>query len=78
MKLSDLPKSQMAIITKIDLTQIEVTERLSDFGLQIGQTIVCVESSPFGGPKAFRLSHGIFALDKEISDNIEIRKESIS
>ena len=78
MKLSDLPKKHNAIITKIKLEQSEITDRLFDFGLQVGQDVSCVETSPLGGPKAYRLSHGVFALDHEIAHNVEVSQEAPS
>ena len=75
MKLSQIPLDKQAIITKIDIPNQEVKSRLEDFGLRIGQTISCVKKTPLGGPKAFLLSHGIFAIDLEITKHVEIQIE---
>ncbi|MCJ8275658.1 MAG: ferrous iron transport protein A [Bdellovibrionales bacterium] len=76
MKLSKLAQNQVAKITEIDIPSKEIKDRLSDFGLQVGQSISLVDKSPFGGPKAFHLSHGIFAIDPEVTENIVVEVES--
>lgn len=76
MKLSQLPKDQQATITSIAIPQVEVKKRLEAFGLQVGLPITCVRKTPFGGPRAFLLSHGVFAIDIEVTNHIEVSFES--
>ena len=76
MKLSELRQNKVAKITSIEIASDEIRERLSDFGLQVGQSISLVDKSPFGGPKAFHLSHGVFAIDTEVTEDISVEVES--
>ena len=76
MKLTLLEPSEKAIIKEIHISSKDVRERLSQFGLQVGLLVEATHRSPFGGPRAYRLSQGIFALDPEITNFVDIQKET--
>lgn len=75
MKLSELKTLQKAIVTAVNVDSAKVVQRLSDLGLRQGQKIICLQKSPVGGVTSYQLSHGVFALEDWITENIEVQQD---
>lgn len=71
--LWSLPQGQKALITHLDkeLTD-EFRVRLEELGIHPGETVECVKSIPFGGPKVYQVGESIYSLDEQIGEKIQI------
>ncbi len=77
MKLSELKKSEKAIIESIDDCPEVLRQRLASLGVQKGQEVICLHSSPVGGVTSFQVSHGVFALEDTLTNLIHVQKVMI-
>lgn len=59
----------------IEVSHPATGQRLRDLGFQPGQPVTCVQRSPMGGPRAFKISSGVYALDQELAEAIRIELE---
>ena len=75
MKMWNLEPHQSAIVTGLKLQDKAAQARLKDLGVREGQSISCLQWTPFGGPRAYKLDNGIFALDKELAEAIVVNLE---
>jgi Fe2+ transport system protein FeoA len=66
------PESEAIVIDHSQLDTI-VKQRLIDLGFRSGEKIICLKETPFSGPKIYKNSIGIFSLEKEIAENINVR-----
>lgn len=77
MKLSQLKKMETATIVRVEVSSEKISQRLADFGLKEGQKITCLFKSPLGGVNSYRLSHGAFALEDILLENITVSRDPI-
>jgi len=75
MKMWNLEPHQSATVTSLSLKDQTAQARLSDLGVREGQSISCLQWTPFGGPRSYKLDNGIFALDKELAEAIQVDLE---
>ena len=68
--LSDLPNGQSATIQHVMSTGA-MYERLCDLGFTPGSSVVCLFSSIFGNPRAYRIKQTIIALRQEDAVHVE-------
>ncbi|NND82540.1 MAG: ferrous iron transport protein A [Gammaproteobacteria bacterium] len=47
-------------------------KRMREIGLDVGAEIICVNRPPFSAPRQFQICDGVFSLDKEIADSIQV------
>jgi Fe2+ transport system protein FeoA len=73
MNLWDLPKLQQGTLQNFsnDLSAVE-HQRLADLGFHTGEAILCLQQSPFGGPRSYRIGDSVFSLEREIALKILI------
>lgn len=71
--LWDAPKGASVTIRglKPDLHQF-VLNRLSEMGLDQGQTVLCLRRSPFNGPVVVAIADCVYSLEQNIASNIFI------
>lgn len=75
MKLWDLRVNQKAKVTKVNLDCEQSRIRLNDLGFQEGQSLVCVQHTPLNGPRTFQITSGVFALESEVANFVEVEIE---
>jgi len=46
--------------------------RMREIGLDIGAEIICLNRPPFSAPRQFQICDGVFSLDKDIADSIQV------
>lgn len=59
----------------IDLSKVKRSAdqtRLSELGLDPGEIVQCLQSSPFGGPRIYRIGDSVFSIERALAENIEI------
>lgn len=74
MRLIELKSNESAQIIEVVEQSPQVIQRLGDLGLRPGQIVTCLKKSPFGGVTSYELSHGIFALEDFVTQNILVEK----
>ena len=47
-------------------------KRMREIGLDVGAEIVCLNRPPFSAPRQFQICDGVFSLDKDIPDSIQV------
>ncbi len=62
-----------AIIIKFSISNLQTKQRLHDLGFQIGESMTCLKSTPFGGPKIYKCDWGIFSIERELAEGIEVQ-----
>ena len=73
MNLSELKKGQKCIIYGPQSPK-NINRRLMDIGLVDNTLVECVETSPFGDPKAYLIRGAVIALRQEDCTNIIIKE----
>lgn len=70
-----LPLSQLPVNTPAEIMQIsdsDVSVRLTELGFRVGETTECVGKSPLGGMRAYRVSQSIIALRERDAELITV------
>ena len=72
--LWDAPKDVLVTIRGLDqsLNQL-VLNRLSEMGLDQGQTVLCLRRSPFNGPVVVAIADCVYSLEQNIASHIYIQ-----
>ena len=75
--LWDAPKGSAVTITGLNqgLQQL-VLNRLSEMGLDQGQTVICLHRSPFNGPVVVVIADCVYSLEQQIASHIFIQPVS--
>ena len=75
--LWDAPKGSAVTITGLNqgLQQL-VLNRLSEMGLDQGQTVICLRRSPFNGPVVVAIADCVYSLEQQIASHIFIQPVS--
>lgn len=74
MTLWDLKKSQIAVITGLDLAlNQKVSERLDEMGFAAEQEVTCFRHGPLNGPTVVYLGGSAFALEQDIAKSVFVR-----
>ena len=47
-------------------------QRMREIGLDLGAEVICLNRPPFSAPRQFQICDGVFSLDKEIADSIQV------
>lgn len=47
-------------------------QRMREIGIDIGAEIKCLNRPPFSAPRQFQICDGVFSLDKDIADSIQV------
>jgi Fe2+ transport system protein FeoA len=47
-------------------------QRMREIGIDVGAEIICLNRPPFSAPRQFQICDGVFSLDKEIADSIQV------
>ena len=68
--LSSLPHGQGAVVYRVNGSG-PMYERLCDLGFTPGSSVVCLFSSVFGDPKAYRIKQTIIALRQKDAASVE-------
>ena len=48
--------------------------RLREIGIEEGESVRCLKTLPFGGPKVFQIRDSVFSLEKAVAHRIFIQK----
>jgi len=72
MNMWELKPQQSAEVAGIDIQEKNIEQRLNDLGICAGQSVQCLQWIPFGGPRSYKLSSGIFAIDKEVAQSVKL------
>lgn len=75
MKMWNLQPKQCAKVTGLNLDDDRATARLNDLGVREGQSVSCIQWTPFGGPRSYKMDNGVFALDQELAEAIMVDLE---
>ena len=64
----DIPKRILAV----NVPNLDYKRRLKDLGFDTDEWIICVKFTPFSGPKVYQNSNGVFSLDQQLAEAIEV------
>jgi ferrous iron transport protein A len=71
--LWELKRGESALIKGFDETlQTVHKHRLHDLGFEMGQSITCLMTPPFGAPRVFQIADSVFSLAKEIAQQVSV------
>jgi len=75
--LWDAPNGVAVTISGLDqhLNQL-VLNRLSEMGLDQGQTVLCLRRGPFNGPVVVAIADCVYSLEQQIASHIYIQPQS--
>jgi Fe2+ transport system protein FeoA len=77
MVLRELPENGSAVIVGYGAQLSEIHRvRLIELGFAIGQAVRCSRKAPFGGPDVYEIADGLFSLERELSEAVEIQTRS--
>lgn len=69
----NLTKMQKGIVSKLSLElDHSLMTRLLEMGLAPKEEVLCLRTTPMGGPKVFQIRDSVFSLEKSIAEKIYI------
>ena len=74
MTLWDLKPGEVGRITLLNKkVPANVRARLHRLGFSIGEKVLCVQHTPFGGPRSYRVGTALFSLESHVARSLHIR-----
>ncbi len=74
LKLNSLREGEWAVIDNA-FNEPVMKRRLYDMGFVPGTLVGCVQTAPFGDPKAYMIKNTVIALRSEDSEKISVTKK---
>lgn len=68
----NIDQGQTAVVTNFVGISETYLRRMREIGIDVGAEIKCVNQPPFSAPRQFQICDGVFSLDKEIADSIQV------
>jgi len=73
MNLWDLQQFSEASIKGFNSkVEAKYQQRLRELGFEKGETVTCLRSAPYGGPKVFKVGDSVFSLAQDIASEVEV------
>lgn len=68
----NIDQGQTAVVKSFVGISETYLRRMREIGIDVGAEIKCVNQPPFSAPRQFQICDGVFSLDKEIADSIQV------
>ena len=65
-------QGKKAVVSGFAGVSVAYLQRMREIGLEIGAEIKCINCPPFSAPRQYQICDGVFALDKDIADSIQV------
>jgi len=76
--LWSLKVNQSAVVSGFSASMAEVfVNRLSALGFRVGQKVLCLGVTPFGGPRIFQIGDSVFSLAGDLANGIVVDKPEL-
>lgn len=67
-----IEQGSKAIVSGFAGVSASYLRRMREIGIDVGAEIKCLNRPPFSAPRQFQICDGVFALDKDIADSIQV------
>ena len=67
-----IDQGSKAVISGFAGVSAAYMQRMREIGLDIGAEIKCINRPPFSAPRQYQICDGVFSLDKEIANSIQV------
>jgi len=68
----DIDQGCKAIVSGFVGVSAAYLKRMREIGIDVGSEIKCLNRPPFSAPRQFQICDGVFSLDKDIADSIQV------
>jgi Fe2+ transport system protein FeoA len=67
-----IDQGNKAVISGFAGVSAAYMQRMREIGLDIGAEIKCINRPPFSAPRQYQICDGVFSLDMEIANSIQV------
>ena len=68
----NIEQGSKAIVSGFVGVSVPYLKRMREIGIDVGAEIKCLNRPPFSAPRQFQICDGVFSLDKDIADSIQV------